>query len=120
MGNKVLRAVGAALRESCREYDYVARMGGDEFVLVLPASDCESIQRRIGELREIGGHAGCAVAGGAGLTISIGEAFFPADGSDAEQLLAEADRRMYLNKRARMKSVPALLSPETPFLMTVQ
>ncbi len=47
VGNKVLRAVGSALRDSCREYDYVARMGGDEFVLVLPASDCESMQRRI-------------------------------------------------------------------------
>src|SRR5260370_23040708 len=32
VGNKVLRAVGATLRERCREYDYVARMGGDEFV----------------------------------------------------------------------------------------
>ena len=58
VGNKVLRAVGGALRESCREYDYVARMGGDEFVLVLPASDCESMQRRIGELRDIGGARG--------------------------------------------------------------
>jgi diguanylate cyclase (GGDEF)-like protein/putative nucleotidyltransferase with HDIG domain len=121
VGNKVLRAVGAALRDSCREYDYVARMGGDEFVLVLPASDCESIQRRIGELRELGARAGCAVAGVAGMTISIGEAFFPADGSDAEQLLAEADRRMYLNKRAaRMKSAPAQLTVETPFQMSVQ
>jgi diguanylate cyclase (GGDEF)-like protein len=96
-------------------------MGGDEFVLVLPASDCESIQRRIGELREIGARAGCAVAGVAGMTISIGEAFFPVDGSDAEQLLAEADRRMYLNKRAaRMKSAPAQLTAETPFQMSVQ
>ena len=58
VGNKVLRAVGNALRESCREYDYVARMGGDEFVLILPASDRDSMQQRIEELREIGGAAG--------------------------------------------------------------
>ena len=35
-GNRVLRVVAARLKESCREYDYIARMGGDEFVLVLP------------------------------------------------------------------------------------
>jgi diguanylate cyclase (GGDEF)-like protein len=121
VGNKVLRAVGGALRDSCREYDYVARLGGDEFVLVLPASDSANMQRRIGELREIGARAGCLVAGVAGMTISIGEAFFPADGSDAEQLLAEADRRMYFAKRgARMKSAPARLTPETPCLVGVQ
>jgi diguanylate cyclase (GGDEF)-like protein/putative nucleotidyltransferase with HDIG domain len=100
MGNKVLREVGSALRESCREYDYVARMGGDEFVLILPASDCENMQRRISQLRDIGALAGCKAAGIDQMTMSIGEAFFPSDGSDAEQLLAEADRRMYRAKQS--------------------
>ncbi len=35
-GNRLLHSVAKKLKESCREYDYVARMGGDEFVLVLP------------------------------------------------------------------------------------
>ncbi|MBV9339478.1 MAG: diguanylate cyclase, partial [Acidobacteria bacterium] len=35
-GNRVLRLFAQALKESCREYDYVARMGGDEFVVVAP------------------------------------------------------------------------------------
>jgi diguanylate cyclase (GGDEF)-like protein/putative nucleotidyltransferase with HDIG domain len=99
VGNTVLRSVAAALRDSCREYDYVARMGGDEFVLILPASDCESMKRRIGELRTIGAQAGSMVTGMNGMTMSIGEAFYPQDGTDAEQLLAEADRRMYRAKR---------------------
>ncbi|HMK30224.1 MAG TPA: HD domain-containing phosphohydrolase, partial [Terriglobales bacterium] len=35
-GNKVLRSFGHAIRSVCREYDYVARMGGDEFVIIAP------------------------------------------------------------------------------------
>jgi diguanylate cyclase (GGDEF)-like protein/putative nucleotidyltransferase with HDIG domain len=102
-GNKVLQAVGRALRDSCREYDYAARMGGDEFVLILPASDCEQMSRRIEQLRNIGARAGCEVAGSNSLTMSIGEAAFPVDGADAEQLLAEADRRMYRAKQMARK-----------------
>jgi diguanylate cyclase (GGDEF)-like protein/putative nucleotidyltransferase with HDIG domain len=98
-GNKVLQAVAGALRECCREYDYVARMGGDEFVFILPASNRESMKKRISEFREIGGKAGRLAARMNGMTMSIGEASFPDDGHDAEQLLAEADRRMYQAKQ---------------------
>ena len=44
--------------------------------------------------------------------MSVGVAFYPDDGSDAEELLAESDRRMYKSKRLRKRSagVPALLS----------
>ena len=121
VGNKVLRAVGATLRESCREYDYVARMGGDEFVLILPASDHANMKRRIAELRQSGARAGSLITGMEIMTMSIGEAFFPEDGSDAEQLLAEADRRMYRakqNAKLQMK-MAAPAAPEVPAL-TVQ
>jgi len=114
VGNKVLQAVGRALRESCREYDYAARMGGDEFVLILPATDCEQMSRRIEDLRCIGARAGCEVAGTDSLTMSIGEATFPADGTDAEQLLAEADKRMYRAKQiARRQRAQRIESPQT-------
>ncbi|HEX3743715.1 MAG TPA: HD domain-containing phosphohydrolase [Bryobacteraceae bacterium] len=119
VGNKVLRAVGNALRESCREYDYVARMGGDEFVLILPASDRDSMQQRIEELREIGGAAGCAVTGMQMMTMSIGEAFYPQDGADAEQLLAVADRRMYRAKQRTRVPRPAIASLDAPAFVMV-
>jgi diguanylate cyclase (GGDEF)-like protein len=120
VGNKVLRAVGSALRESCREYDYVARMGGDEFVLILPASDRESMYHRIAALRQIGGAAGCTVTGMEAMTMSIGEAFYPQDGADAEQLLAEADRRMYRAKQHARLPRPAVAALETPAYVAVQ
>ncbi|MGA2130721.1 MAG: HD domain-containing phosphohydrolase [Bryobacteraceae bacterium] len=100
-GNKVLRMVSEALRSRCREYDYVARMGGDEFVLLLPGSDRRSVQSRIADLKQIAITAG--TASGSGVSLSLGEAYFPEDGTDAEELLAEADRRMYKAKQLRKK-----------------
>lgn len=120
VGNKVLRAVGSALRDSCREYDYVARMGGDEFALILPASDRESMRHRIAELREIGGAAASDIAGMPSMTMSVGEAAYPEDGSDAEQLLAEADRRMVRSKSQNRRVRPAIAAVQPPAYSQVQ
>jgi diguanylate cyclase (GGDEF)-like protein len=107
-GNKILRYVADVLRENCREYDYVARMGGDEFVILLPGSDREAVYRRISEFQNIACDAE-NIRSVSVINLSVGEAFYPEDGSDAEQLLAEADRRMYkskhLNKAGRANGI---------------
>jgi len=100
-GDKVLKAVAGALRASCREYDYVARMGGDEFILVLPTLEPEALTAATQRLSNVVLEAGWRVHGEVLLTLSFGEAFYPADGQDAEQLLAEADRRLYRAKQNR-------------------
>jgi len=100
-GNKVLSNVANGLKINCREYDYVARMGGDEFVLLLPHITQDSVEDRVAQLKRIALEAGEVVPGRQLLSMSIGEAFYPADGSNAEELLATADRRMYKNKQAQ-------------------
>ena len=70
-GNKVLRSVAAALRESCREYDYVARMGGDEFVLVLTDSPEDVLQTKIARLAEAARLAGKSVLGEDLVSLSV-------------------------------------------------
>jgi diguanylate cyclase (GGDEF)-like protein len=98
-GNRVLRLVSHALRDSCRQYDYLARMGGDEFVIIAPGLTQEAARHKADRITELVIAAGREVSGENGFTASIGTAFFPEDGVDAEDLLAEADRRMYQNKR---------------------
>jgi diguanylate cyclase (GGDEF)-like protein/putative nucleotidyltransferase with HDIG domain len=99
-GNRVLKLVAAGLRDSCREYDYVARMGGDEFVLVLPGLAPPTLAEKVKALERVVVEAGITVCGERLLNISVGAAFCPEHGQDAEGLLAEADRRMYLTKQS--------------------
>jgi len=99
-GNRILSTMAAKFRECCREYDYVARMGGDEFVLVMPGIHIDSLTPTLHRLRAAAADAGREVCKEDVLSLSIGHAFYPEDGADAEQLLAEADRRMYAAKQA--------------------
>jgi diguanylate cyclase (GGDEF)-like protein/putative nucleotidyltransferase with HDIG domain len=98
-GNRVLRLFAQALKDSCREYDYVARMGGDEFVVVAPGLPADVATKKAEQLRELAKQAGVEVCAEDILSLSVGQAVYPTDGQDAEELLAEADRRMYMEKQ---------------------
>ena len=102
-GNRILRHFSKSLQGSCREYDYVARMGGDEFVLVAPGLGSSAAQIRGICLNELANMAGREVCSEDLLSLSVGCAFYPEDGADAEKLLAEADRRMYIQKQQRSR-----------------
>jgi len=95
----VLKLFAKRLRECCREYDYVARMGGDEFVLVFPGLTAEVAATREETLIKIAHEVGQEICGEDMLSLSVGAAAYPKDGQDAEELLAEADRRMYVTKQ---------------------
>jgi len=98
-GNRILRHFAETLQGSCREYDYTARMGGDEFVIVAPGLSSAAAEARGICLSELAGNAGREICGVEWLSLSVGCAIYPEDGVDAEKLLAEADRRMYIQKQ---------------------
>jgi len=98
-GNRVLRLFAQALKDSCREYDYVARMGGDEFVVIAPGLSADAAAKKVEQIRPLARQAGFDVCGEDILSLSVGLTVSPKDGNDAEQLLTEADRRMYLEKQ---------------------
>ena len=98
-GDKVLRSVSQRFRQTLRESDIVARVGGDEFILLI---DQFSEPRDLGDIAdkllfeasqpfEIYGQE-CQ------LSASIGIATFPTDGRDAQTLLKNADIAMYRAK----------------------
>jgi diguanylate cyclase (GGDEF)-like protein/putative nucleotidyltransferase with HDIG domain len=98
-GDNLLRDFAGHLKESCRGYDYVARMGGDEFVIVAPGMNAEAANEKASRLNQLAIEAGRKIAGRALVALSVGTAFCPEDGFDVEHLLAEADRRMYSMKK---------------------
>ena len=116
-GDKVLRELGAQLKEACRGYDYVARMGGDEFVIVAPGLKPEAAAQKAERLHELAVKIGQQICGEDFLGLSVGTAFFPQDGVDPEGLLAEADRHMYAVKQvhhSRAEAEADLLSGNAP------
>ena len=113
-GNRVLRAVANALKSTCRDYDVVARMGGDEFVLILPGPRPGEIDAKLQQIRGVVAQACRELYAGDDLTASIGAAYYPQDGEDAEQLLSEADRRMYIEKHI-LRSHKTQALPATDF-----
>jgi diguanylate cyclase (GGDEF)-like protein len=84
-GDDVLRRVASVLAETVRLVDTVARIGGDEFVLVAPGSAGAVVARRV-----LDGIAALPAVGGRVISVSAGVARFPTDGTDAESLIAAA------------------------------
>jgi len=98
-GDNLLKDFAGQLKETCREYDYVARMSGDEFVIVAPGLSLEASSEKASRLNQLAVEAGRKIAGRNLVTLSVGTAFCPQDSFDVERLLAEADRRMYSMKK---------------------
>jgi diguanylate cyclase (GGDEF)-like protein/putative nucleotidyltransferase with HDIG domain len=101
-GDNLLQLFAAALKDCCRKYDYAARTGGDEFVIVAPGLTQDAATETIQKIEAMGAQASRTVCRDQSVSISIGQAFYPADGSTAEQLLAQADQRMLRARNSRL------------------
>jgi diguanylate cyclase (GGDEF)-like protein len=100
-GNEVLGTVARLLSESLRRSDIPARYGGEEFVLVLPETtkaNAELVAQRARRAIEQHPFPNRERQPGRALTVSMGIATYPADGSDPRELVRHADQAMYVAK----------------------
>jgi len=98
-GDMLLKCVGKRLKSLLRESDTVARIGGDEFFLLLPGlSQKEDVDELAGNILEAVRKPYVLDGNEILITSSIGISFFPEDGEDAEVLMKNADIAMYQAK----------------------
>ena len=102
VGDLLLQTVASRLQSALRESDVVARMGGDEFIVLLneldSVADIEMVANKVIELIS----RPCTNLDGHDIQVnpSIGIAVFPQDGHNVETLCQHADAAMYQSKRA--------------------
>jgi diguanylate cyclase (GGDEF)-like protein/PAS domain S-box-containing protein len=102
-GDSLLREFGRVLRECLRKSDISCRIGGDEFVLVLPDSSIADTQERVEQIRKMLKELQLAHVDGRSLgaiTLSAGIAYMPEHGITETELLRAADEAMYTAKQA--------------------
>ena len=122
-GDLILRAVGHALQETIREGDFVGRMGGDEFVLILPDTDsqCSSVvAHRLADrlaaialtIRSDGIEEDETIEG---VCASIGISSYPVNANSRRALVEDADRTMYVAKNSgKGNIVISIARPASP------
>lgn len=102
VGDRMLKEISDVIRRQLRDYDFLARYGGDEFVAVVPETDDEGVKELSGRIEEAVktfvlrvGEDSFAKVG-----VSIGAASYPGSGETFDQVVIAADKAMYLAKAA--------------------
>ncbi|MBF0612551.1 MAG: diguanylate cyclase [Magnetococcales bacterium] len=97
-GDRVLQAIGAAMREHFRKTDFPCRYGGEEFCVIMPSTDMDGAYIAAERFRE---KVENLVIDGLKVTVSIGLACYPKHGQESgESLMKVADNALYEGKKA--------------------
>lgn len=113
-GDRVLQMAATTLRNTLRASDSAFRIGGDEFVLLLPQTDSEqadTLCRRVRAQYEL---ELAPMSLEIGVTLDFGIAVFPEDGDKKDDLMATADQRLYDLKYERRPKAEATPHQEAP------
>jgi diguanylate cyclase (GGDEF)-like protein/PAS domain S-box-containing protein len=111
-GDELLKEVASRLKRCVRESDTVARIGGDEFTILLPEIASEDDARAVGDkILELMKQPITLAGKDLVITTSVGVALYPRDGRDPENLMKAADTAMYHVKGAG-RAAMAFFAPE--------
>ncbi len=97
-GDRILQTLALRLSDDSVTGEYPARMGGDEFLVVLPDTCEAEVESKIERISSMVRRVSMEISGDPLLGVSVGVAFYPDDGTNTETLLAQADRRLYSQK----------------------
>jgi len=95
MGDQLLAKVAQVLREGCRPQDIIARMGGDEFIVLMPAAGHEEAKRIVARIREA---AAKEMVSSIEISVSMGWATKKSSEENIMKVLKNAEDHMYKKK----------------------
>ena len=103
LGDQFLTALGGVIRNELRDYDFLARYAGDEFVALIPETDGASVKELCRRIQAAVDEFAIEVSPGevAKVGVSIGSATYPSGGESFDQLIISADKAMYTQKAWR-------------------
>lgn len=106
VGDQMLTALGGVIRNELRDYDFLARYAGDEFVALIPDTDADNVRELCRRIQAAVEAFGIEVSPGevARVGVSIGSAAYPGSGESFDQLIISADKAMY-SEKARRKAI---------------
>ncbi len=97
-GDRILQGVAKLIQERSRVSDLPARYGGEEFCVLLPETPCRGATSFAEKIRQAVEYGGYAPEGCEPVTISLGVATYPADGTTLDDLVQAADAQLYRAK----------------------
>ena len=103
VGDRMLTEVGQVILNQLRDYDFLARYGGDEFIALIPEAGsanvtdlCDRIEKAVGSFSLTFENDTFASVG-----VSLGASTYPLDGETFDQMVIAADKTMYERKTSR-------------------
>jgi diguanylate cyclase (GGDEF)-like protein/putative nucleotidyltransferase with HDIG domain len=112
VGDAMLKGIADVMKEQLRDYDFLARYAGDEFVAIVPDMDrqavhelCQRMEKSVRAFSVGVGHGKAARVG-----VSIGAASYPNNGDTLDSILIAADKAMYAvkaHRKARIRRIRA-------------
>ena len=103
VGDRMLMEVGQVILNQLRDYDFLARYGGDEFIALIPETGsndvtdlCDRIEKAVSSFSLTFENDTFARVG-----VSLGASTYPADGETFDQMVVAADKAMYERKTSR-------------------
>ncbi|MFW5873723.1 MAG: diguanylate cyclase domain-containing protein [Bacillota bacterium] len=100
-GDKIIKSAAQVLGEVSRSEDVVARMGGDEFAVILPETDAEAAQKYCQRIRNEIDKFNSQNNLPFKLSISIGFSIYHEDSKSLEDVFNQADKQMYVHKKRK-------------------
>ena len=114
VGDEMLKSIGKVIVGQLRDYDFLARYGGDEFVALVPETTAKDVADLCERIEKAVRQFSLPISGGrsAAVGVSLGSAAYPKDGESFDEMVAAADSAMYDRKARRKRSV---IQEEDPF-----